>query len=75
MNCWQAAYSGPGSATAWVCRYPVPTGAFEALQRTRAAANTVKFQGGDAFVFIQWDKATRDEVTTLVHAIQRALKK
>ncbi len=75
VSCQDAAYNGPGTAHVSVCLFPPGSGAFEAVQRTRASANTVKFQEGDAFALISWDKATRDEITELVHAVQRALKR
>lgn len=73
-DCWKATYSGPGVATAAVCAYKVETSAFEAVQRTRAEANTVRFQSGRQFILIQWTTATRDEIATLIRGVQKALK-
>ena len=72
-DCWKATYSGPGTATATVCSYKVETSAFEALQRTRAEANTVKFQSGSRFILIHWTTATRDEIAILIRGVQKAL--
>jgi hypothetical protein len=74
-SCWKAAYTGSGSADVWLCWYRESANAFEAVQRARAAAQTVKFQEGQYFVMVQWNGAQKTELTALVRGIQRALHK
>ncbi len=44
-QCWKAQYQGEGTAEVWVCGYRASGSAFDAVQRTPAAAQAVKFQG------------------------------
>jgi len=73
-TCWKAVYSGPGSAQIWVCGYSSETGAFDAQQRTRAEAQTVKFQEGKRLVIVQWTEAKRTDLEALVRTIQKRLR-
>ena len=72
-ECWKASYTSKGEAQVWACGYTSETGAFEAVQKGRAEANTVKFQQGKFFVTVQWRGVSRDEITALVRAVQRSL--
>ena len=76
--CWAARYehgggNDAGSAQIVICGYPTTGGAFEAEQRARAEADTVKFQEGKYFLLVKWTKADHQAVTTLVRAIQNTL--
>jgi len=79
-DCWKAVYAGtpaanaaPASAEVWACGYEVSGGAFDAMQRARAAADTVKFQEDRYLVLVKWQGGSRDLVTTLVRALQKRL--
>ena len=48
--------------------------AFEAVQRARAEAQTVKFQEGPYLVLVKWNNVPKDSLTALVRAIQKALQ-
>jgi hypothetical protein len=72
-DCWKGTYSGSGSADVWLCWYRESANAFEAVQRARAAAQTVKFQEGRYFVLIQWNNVQKADLTALIRAIQKAL--
>jgi len=56
--CWKADYTGPAGAVAetWVCGYA--HGAFDAMQRAPAAANTVKFYKGRYLVMVRWSNSS-----------------
>jgi hypothetical protein len=71
--CWKSEYSGTAGATAgvWVCGYA--HGAFDALQRTRDAANRVKFYKGRYLVVVNWNGAARTDLTALVRKLESAL--
>jgi hypothetical protein len=66
---------GPKGAEAevWACGYVGTGGAFDAAQRTRAAADSVKFQEGKYLILIHWSGGSKDEVTALVRALQKKL--
>jgi hypothetical protein len=72
-QCWKAVYGGPGSAEAWACGYKASGSAFEAVQRARAEAQTIKFQEGQYFVMVKWNNVNRADITALVRALQKAL--
>ena len=67
-------YSGPGSAQIWVCGYASETSAFDADQRSRAEAQTVKFQEGKRLVIVQWREAKRTDLEALIRTIQKRLR-
>jgi hypothetical protein len=71
--CWKAVYSGPGSAQIWICGYASETGAFDAEQRARAQARTVKFQEGRRLVIVQWSETKKTDLESLIRAIQKRL--
>jgi hypothetical protein len=74
--CWKANYAGAGAATAEirVCGYASEGGAFDAGQRTRAAANTLKFDRGRYLVIARWNAASRTDVMALMRALEQALR-
>ena len=72
-QCWKASYSGSGQVDTWICWYNVSSAAFDAVQRTRAEAQTVKFQEGQWFVLLKWNNTSRTDVTALIRAVQKAL--
>lgn len=72
-RCWKAQYAGPGSADVWVCGYKVEGGAFNAVQRARAEAQTVKFQEGRYLVLVKWNAVPKASLTALIRAIQKTL--
>jgi len=72
-QCWKAQYAGPGSADVWVCGYKVTGGAFDAVQRARAEAQTVKFQEGRYLVLVKWNAVPKTSLTALIRAIQKTL--
>jgi hypothetical protein len=71
--CWKADYAGPGSAEVRICWYKAMGSAFDAVQRARAEAQTVKFQVEHYFVLVKWNNAPKPDLTALVRAIQKAL--
>jgi hypothetical protein len=73
-ECWKADYAGPGSAEAWICWYKAGANAFEAVQRARAEAQTVKFQEGQYLVLVKWNNVPKASLTALVRAIQKSLR-
>jgi hypothetical protein len=73
-ECWKADYKGEGSARVWVCRYGAESSAFDAVQRARAEAQTVKFQKGRYLILIQWNNVPKASLTALVRTIQKALQ-
>jgi len=72
--CWNADYEGSGSAAVSVCRYATDAGAFDAVQRARAEAQTVKFQVGVNEVLVHWNNAPKTNLEALIRTIQKALK-
>jgi hypothetical protein len=68
-------YSGPGSAEIWICGYASETSAFEAEQRTRAEAQTVKFHEGKRLVIVQWREAKKPDLEALIRTIQKRLRR
>jgi hypothetical protein len=72
-QCWKAEYGGQGSAQVWVCGYKASTGAFDAVQRARAEAQTVKFQQGAYLVLVKWNATPKANLTALVRAVQKAM--
>ena len=72
-DCWKAAYSGKGAAEVWTCGFSSNGGAFDAVQRTRAEADTVKFQQGKYLMIVKWTGGSKEEVTALVRAVQKSL--
>jgi len=71
--CWAAKYSGEGSADVRICWYQATASAFDATQRTRAEAQTVKFQAEHYFVLVKWNDAARANLAALVRALEKAL--
>jgi hypothetical protein len=74
-ECWLANYAGAGAAQLWLCRYNAETGAFDAAQRARAEAQTVKFQEGAYLVLVKWNNTPKTDLTALIRAIQKTLGK
>ena len=72
-QCWDAQYSGPGNADVKLCWYKDSTGAFDAVQRTAAEAQAVKFQEGQYFVLVKWNNVAKADLTALIRALQKAL--
>lgn len=76
-QCWKADYSGQAapqsSAQVWVCWYKASGSAFDAMQRARAEAQSVKFQEGNYLVLVSWNDIPNANLTALVRAIQKAL--
>jgi hypothetical protein len=72
-DCWKAVYAGKGSAEVWTCGYGNKGGAFDAAQRARAEADTVKFQEGKYLVIVKWSGSSREEITALVRALQKSM--
>jgi hypothetical protein len=77
-ECWKADYIGASSsssaAEALICRYKEKGSAFNAAQRARAEAQTVKFEQGRYFVVVKWNNAPKSDLAALVRAIQKALQ-
>ena len=72
--CWTAEYTGPGSADVRICWYKATASAFEAVQRARAEAQTVKFPEEHYFVLVKWNNVPKANITVLIRAIQKALQ-
>jgi hypothetical protein len=74
-ECWKADYRGSdGTAEVWACGFRAEASAFNAMQRARAEANTVKFQEARYLAIVRWNGGSRADVTALVRAIQKALQ-
>jgi len=73
-DCWTAEYTGPGPADIRICWYKATASAFEAVQRARAEAQTVKFQEDHYFVLVHWNNVPKANLTALVRAIQKTLQ-
>ena len=76
-QCWRADYASnadEGTAQVWICGYVQESSAFDAVQRTRAEANTVKFQVDRYLAIVEWKGVSREEITALIRALQKALK-
>lgn len=77
-KCWKANYRGQAapqtSAQVWVCWYKASGSAFDAMQRARAEAQSVKFQEGNNLVLINWNDTPKTDLTALVRALQKALQ-
>jgi len=74
-ECWKGNYRGSdATAEVWVCGFRAEGSAFDAVQRARAEANTVKFQEARYLVIVRWNGGSRADVTALVRAIQKALQ-
>ena len=74
-ECWKADYAITGTAEVWVCGYAQEASAFDAMQRARAEADTVKFQAGRYLAIVKWAGVSRAEIFALVRAVQKALGK
>jgi hypothetical protein len=72
-QCWKAQYTGQGTADVWLCGYKVSGSAFDAVQRTRAEAQTVKFQEGNYLVLVKWNAVPKTNLTALIRTIQKTL--
>jgi hypothetical protein len=72
-TCWKGSYTGAGTADVSICWYKASANAFEATQRTRAAAQAVKFQQGNYFVIVKWNDTPKPNVSALVRALEKAL--
>ena len=73
-ECWNADYTGQGSAELRICWYKETASAFEAVQRTRAEAQAVKFQEDHYFVLVKWNNVPKASLTALIRAIQKSLQ-
>lgn len=73
-ECWKADYEGQGTALIWFCGYAEKTGAFDAVQRTPAEAQTAKFQEGPYLVLVKWNNVPKAGLTALIRAIQKSLE-
>jgi hypothetical protein len=73
-DCWQADYAGAGNADVKICWYQASGSAFDAVQRTPAEAQAVKFQENHYFVLVKWNNAPKANLTALIRAIQKALQ-
>jgi hypothetical protein len=73
-ECWNAHYAGTGDAEVSICWYKTTAGAFEAVQRTRAEAQAVKFQEEHYFVLVKWNNVPKANLTALIRAIQKSLQ-
>ena len=72
-KCWTTQYTGPGTADVSVCRYKMEASAFDAVQRTPIAAQTVKFQENNFLVVLRWNGAPKASLTALIRALQKSL--
>lgn len=71
--CWRGLYEGQGTVEVWVCGYREGGGAFDAVQRTPAAAQAVKFQEGNYLVLVKWNAVPKASLTALIREIQKTL--
>jgi hypothetical protein len=73
-DCWIADYTGAGNAEVKICWYQATGSAFDAVQRTSAEAQAVKFQVEHYFVLVKWNNVPKANLTALIRAIQKALQ-
>jgi hypothetical protein len=73
-ECWKADYASTGTAQIWICGYRISGSAFDAVQRARAEADTVKFQEGNYLVIAKWTGVARADITALIRAVQKTLQ-
>jgi hypothetical protein len=75
-QCWKADYAGAnnGSAEVWACGYREGSSAFNAVQRARASANTLKFQKDRFLVLVRWNGSSRTDLTALMRGLENSLK-
>ncbi len=73
QQCWKARYTGQGTADVSLCGYQLEGGAFDAVQRARAQAQTVKFQEGRFLVLVKWDAVPKASLTALIRAVQKTM--
>lgn len=57
-----------------MCWYKVSGSAFDAVQRARTEAQTVKFQEGNYLVLVKWNGVPKANLTALVRAIQKSVQ-
>ena len=71
---WKAEYDGPG--TVHVKIYALHSGGagLDLVQKWRPAANTVTFYTDGYFTTVDWDRADRVALRSLVAALQNSLK-
>ena len=72
-KCWETLYTSTGTSQVSICRYVNTAGAFDAVQRTPAAAQVVKFQEARYLVLITWKDTPKANLTALIRAIQKSL--
>jgi hypothetical protein len=73
-QCWKGAYTAEGTADIWICGYKERASAFEATQRVRAEAQTVKFQKDRYLILVKWNNVSRVSLTALIRAIEKSLQ-
>jgi hypothetical protein len=73
VACWKGAYTGPGPVDFWICAYRASGSAFDAAQRSRAEAQTVKFQVGSDLVLVKWGDVPKTDLQALIRQIQKTL--
>jgi hypothetical protein len=71
-QCWKAEYAGEGSADVFTCWYKERGSAFEAVQRARTEAQSVKVQEGQYLVLVRWNGSPKANVAALVRAVEKA---
>ena len=72
-DCWEASYTGSGSALVWLCRYTDQTGALHASEAANAQAQIVIFQEGQYLVVVEWSAESIADLTALIHAVKENL--
>ncbi len=70
---WKAEYDGPGAVHVQI--YALNSGAagLDLVQKWRPAANTVTFYTDRYFTAVDWDRADRVALRSLVAALQKSL--
>jgi hypothetical protein len=75
-RCWKADYAGAnqGSAEVWACGFQQESSAFNAMQRARAGANTLKFQNGRYLAVVRWNGGRQADLVALMRVLEGSLK-
>lgn len=70
---WKAQYDGPATVRLQIYELRAATAGLDLVQKWRPAANTVTFYTDRYFTVVDWDRADRDSLRSLVGRLEKAL--